>query len=81
MSTVAMVSGMMPIVLGWGADPSFRTSMAVVVVGGLITSTFLSLFVIPVVYSYLDDAVQEVRLRVRASSYDPVAIRPVELLP
>src|SRR5574343_549229 len=48
MTTVAMGAGMMPIALGWGADPSFRSPMAIVVIGGLITSTFLSLLVIPV---------------------------------
>ncbi len=58
MTTVAMGAGMIPIALGWGADPSFRSPMAIVVIGGLVTSTFLSLLVIPVVYSYVDDAVQ-----------------------
>jgi multidrug efflux pump subunit AcrB len=67
MTTIAMGAGMLPIALGWGADPSFRSPMAVVVIGGLITSTFLSLLVIPVVYSYVDDAEQWVRKRVRRS--------------
>jgi multidrug efflux pump subunit AcrB len=58
MTTIAMGAGMLPNALGWGADPSFRSPMAIVVVGGLITSTFLSLLVIPVVYSYVDDVVQ-----------------------
>jgi len=58
MTTIAMGAGMMPIALGWGADPSFRAPMAIVVIGGLITSTFLSLLVIPVVYSCVDDGVQ-----------------------
>lgn len=58
MTTIAMGAGMLPIALGWGADPSFRAPMAIVVIGGLITSTFLSLLVIPVVYSYVDDGVQ-----------------------
>lgn len=60
MTTIAMGAGMMPIALGLGADPSFRSPMAVVVIGGLITSTFLSLLVIPVVYSYVDDGVGRV---------------------
>lgn len=51
MTTVAMGAGMLPIALGIGADPSFRAPMAIVVIGGLITSTLLSLLVIPVVYS------------------------------
>ena len=55
MTTIAMAAGMLPNALGFGADPSFRAPMAVVVIGGLITSTFLSLLVIPVVYIMLDD--------------------------
>ncbi len=57
MTTIAMGAGMMPIALGIGTDPSFRAPMAIVVIGGLITSTFLSLLVIPVVFTYVDDAV------------------------
>ena len=57
MTTIAMGAGMLPIALGWGVDPSFRSPMAIVVIGGLITSTFLSLLVIPVIFTYVDDAV------------------------
>ncbi|MDQ5946757.1 MAG: hypothetical protein QG619_2187, partial [Pseudomonadota bacterium] len=63
MTTVAMGAGMMPIALGIGADPSFRAPMAIVVIGGLITSTFLSLLVIPVVFSYVDDFITAMRRR------------------
>jgi len=46
----------LPIAVGWGAaDASFRSPMAIAVIGGLITSTFLSLLVIPVVYTFMDD--------------------------
>ena len=61
MTTVAMGAGMMPIALGLGTDPSFRAPMAIVVIGGLITSTFLSLLVIPVVFTYVDDLIGKVR--------------------
>ena len=57
MTTLAMGGGMLPIALGWGVDPSFRSPMAVAVIGGLITSTLLSLLVIPVVFTYVDDVV------------------------
>ncbi|MDD2885402.1 MAG: efflux RND transporter permease subunit [Dechloromonas sp.] len=57
MTTVAMGAGMMPIALGLGVDPSFRAPMAIVVIGGLITSTFLSLLVIPVVFTLVDDLI------------------------
>lgn len=55
MTTLAMGAGMFPIALGIGTDPSFRAPMAISVIGGLITSTFLSLLVIPVVYTFIDD--------------------------
>jgi len=56
MTTIAMGAGMLPIALGTGAaDSSFRSPMAVAVIGGLVTSTLLSLLVIPVAYTYLDD--------------------------
>ncbi|MES2261556.1 MAG: efflux RND transporter permease subunit [Pseudomonadota bacterium] len=56
MTTIAMGAGMMPLALGWGADPSFRAPMATAVIGGLITSTLLSLLVVPAVFTYVDDA-------------------------
>jgi len=55
MTTVAMIAGMLPIALGLGADASFRQPMAVAVIGGLLTSTALSLLVVPVVFTYVDD--------------------------
>jgi multidrug efflux pump subunit AcrB len=55
MTTIAMGAGMVPIAMGWGADPSFRSPMAVAVIGGLITSTLLSLLVVPPVYTLIDD--------------------------
>ena len=56
MTTLAMGAGMLPIALGLGdADPSFRSPMAFAVIGGLVTSTLLSLVVIPPVFTILDD--------------------------
>lgn len=55
MTTIAMGAGMMPLALGLGADPSFRSPMAITVIGGLITSTLLSLLVVPAVFTYVDD--------------------------
>ncbi len=55
MTTIAMGAGMLPIALGMGADPSFRQPMAIIVIGGLMTSTLLSLIVIPVLFTYVDD--------------------------
>lgn len=54
MTTVAMVAGMLPLALGiGGGDGSFRKPMAIAVIGGLITSTALSLLVVPVSYMYV----------------------------
>ena len=59
MTTLAMGAGMMPLAMGWGsADSSFRSPMAVAVIGGLITSTVLSLLVIPSVFTLIDDVGQ-----------------------
>jgi multidrug efflux pump subunit AcrB len=56
MTTIAMGAGMLPIAIGIGAaDPSFRSPMAIAVIGGLFTSTILSLLVVPVTFTYLDD--------------------------
>ncbi|MGB5598119.1 MAG: efflux RND transporter permease subunit [Thiothrix litoralis] len=55
MTTIAMGAGMMPTALGLAADPSFRQPMAIVVIGGLIASTFLSLLVVPAVFTFIDD--------------------------
>ena len=55
MTTVAMGAGMLPIALKIGADADFRAPMAIAVIGGLVTSTVLSLFYVPVVFTYVDD--------------------------
>ncbi len=54
MTTIAMVTGMMPIALGIGAGSETRSPMAITVIGGLITSTLLTLVVVPVIFSYVD---------------------------
>jgi multidrug efflux pump subunit AcrB len=63
MTTIALTAGMLPIALGIGADPSFRQPMAIVVIGGAIASTALSLIVIPVVFTYVDDLLEWFRRR------------------
>lgn len=62
MTTIAMTAGMLPVALTLGAgDGSFRSPMAVSVIGGLLTSTLLSLLVIPVAYTLIDDVQQWIR--------------------
>jgi multidrug efflux pump subunit AcrB len=55
MTTVAMVAGMVPVVIGLHGDSSFRAPMAIAVIGGLITSTALTLVVVPAVFTLVDD--------------------------
>jgi HAE1 family hydrophobic/amphiphilic exporter-1 len=56
MTTVAMIFGMIPLALALGAGAEQRAPMGRAVIGGLITSTILTLFVVPVAYTLLDDA-------------------------
>ena len=55
MTTAAMIFGMLPIALAMGQGGGFRAPMARAVIGGLITSTMLTLIVVPVAYTYFDD--------------------------
>ena len=55
MTTVAMVAGMMPVALGFGGDEAFRGPMAIAVIGGLITSTGLTLVIVPAAFTLIDD--------------------------
>jgi multidrug efflux pump subunit AcrB len=55
MTTVAMVAGMVPVACGWGGDSDFRSPMAIAVIGGLITSTLLTLVIVPAVFTLFDD--------------------------
>jgi HAE1 family hydrophobic/amphiphilic exporter-1 len=55
MTTVAMVAGMLPVAIGLGGDEAFRGPMAIAVIGGLITSTGLTLVIVPAAFSLIDD--------------------------
>jgi multidrug efflux pump subunit AcrB len=61
MTTIAMGAGMLPIATGWSGDPSFRAPMGVAVIGGLLASTALSLFVVPVIFTITDDFQRKLR--------------------
>ncbi len=54
MTTIAMITGMLPIALGIGAGSEVRSPMAIAVIGGLMTSTLLTLVVVPVIFTYID---------------------------
>jgi multidrug efflux pump subunit AcrB len=55
MTTVAMIAGMMPVAAGFHGDNSFRAPMAVAVIGGLLTSTLLTLVIVPAAFTVVDD--------------------------
>ncbi|PZO03124.1 MAG: acriflavine resistance protein B, partial [Alphaproteobacteria bacterium] len=85
MTTFAMGAGMLPVAIGWGADVEFRQPMAIAVVGGLISSTFLSLLYIPAIFTIVDDAAGWGRRRLgrmfagqRVVSADPAVTQPAE---
>jgi Cu/Ag efflux pump CusA len=63
MTTIAMGAGMLPVALGLSGDSSFRAPMGVTVIGGLLASTALSLFVVPAVYTLMDDVQLALRRR------------------
>jgi len=71
MTTLAMGAGMMPIALGFAGDSSFRAPMAIAVIGGLITSTLLSLIVIPAAFTVMDDLGEWLSRRFRRHSTHP----------
>ena len=76
MTTVAMIAGMLPIAAGVGADASFRQPMAVAVIGGLITSTLLSLLVVPVVFAYVERGERWIKRISGAAPRPPVSVTP-----
>jgi len=55
MTSLAMIFGMLPLALGLGSGAEARAPMAHAIIGGLITSTLLTLVVVPVIYTLLDD--------------------------
>jgi len=63
MTTLAMIFGMLPIALALGEGGGFRAPMARAVIGGLITSTMLTLLVVPVAYTYFDDIGEWIKRR------------------
>lgn len=83
MTTLAMMAGMLPTALGLGQGSEFRQPMAVAVIGGLITSTILSLVLVPVVYEVIDDFEQWITpklARWTTPREAPAAATPVDRL-
>jgi multidrug efflux pump subunit AcrB len=75
MTTIAMIAGMFPVAAGFSADPSFRAPMGIAVIGGLITSTALSLFVVPTIYTVLDDWREWLARKFKRAAVEPTGAR------
>jgi HAE1 family hydrophobic/amphiphilic exporter-1 len=76
MTTVALIAGMVPIALGSGEGGDFRAPLGRAVIGGTITSTLLTLVVIPVVYEVLDDWREAVKTVLRRLAGRGLVPRP-----
>jgi multidrug efflux pump subunit AcrB len=74
MTSIAMGAGMLPVAMGWAGDPSFRAPMGVAVLGGLFVSTVVSLFIVPVFYTLVDD--MQSKLGAMARKLKPAAAEP-----
>ena len=82
MTTIAMIAGMLPLALGiGGADSSFRRPMAIAVIGGLVTSTGLSLLVVPAVYTYVARVERFFRHHFRRRNHSVRKLEPQDVSP
>ncbi len=70
MTSIAMILGMLPLALGLGTGAEARAPMAHAIIGGLITSTILTLFIVPVIYSLLDQVKSKVNVHNPFMKYD-----------
>ncbi|NYT33317.1 efflux RND transporter permease subunit [Rhizobium sp. WYCCWR 11128] len=78
MTTIAMAFGMLPVALSLtGGDSSFRQPMAIVVIGGVMMSTLLSLIVIPVIFTFVDDLNEALKRLVRPTGPDTADSEPL----
>lgn len=78
MTTIAMIAGMIPVAIAKGDGAETRAPMAITIIGGLVTSTFLTLGVVPVVYSLMDQLTEKLKRRKGpdATSGTPHAVGP-----
>lgn len=81
MTTLAMIFGMLPTALGYGSGAEVRSPMAITVIGGLVTSTILTLLVVPVVYTLIDDLGRRMSRRHATASGAEPALSEKEAAP
>jgi hypothetical protein len=80
MTTIAMIGGMLPSAIGVGSGGEFRAPMSIAVIGGLISSTLLSLVFVPAVFTVMDDIAKTI-WRGFARFVGPADEAPVESAP
>jgi hydrophobe/amphiphile efflux-1 (HAE1) family protein len=78
MTTAAMIFGMLPLALGLGEGAEQQAPMGRAIIGGVITSTFLTLVVVPVIYSYIDALEARFFKRPRAHGVPALAAQPTD---
>ena len=77
MTTLALIAGMIPVALGQGEGGDFRAPMGIAIIGGVITSTVLTLLVIPTIYETLADTRDWLGARIRKTQIpNPKAQNP-----
>jgi Cu/Ag efflux pump CusA len=81
MTTVAMIFGMLPMAVGLSDGSESNAPMGRAVIGGVITSTLLTLVVVPVLYTYLDTLGRKVSARLKGKHLEPIATAEPVLSP
>jgi HAE1 family hydrophobic/amphiphilic exporter-1 len=76
MTAASTICGMLPVALGTGSGSEWRSPMGMIAIGGLATSTFLTLLVVPVAYTLVDDAQSWLLYELRRMSGRGEAVRP-----
>ena len=77
MTTLAAIMGSVPIALGWGADGASRRPLGLVIVGGLVVSQFITLYVTPVIYLYMQSFQEKVLNRIPFFRAHPASAKAV----
>ncbi len=81
MTTIAMVIGMLPIALASGAGAEWKNGLAWVIIGGLLSSLFLTLIVVPVIYSIFDKLINRINRGKKQQPIEDLMVADYELLP